>query len=998
MLLRWNSFRKLAPIAAFALAGTVQEDPTDLISCLEAIQTTSTKSYLTASFSPAYETERLVFDRNFDHRPLAIYHPGSEEDAAAAIKCAVTHHVNVAVRSGGHSYEGYGNGGKDGALVINVDQLQSIYFDAQSGIVTVGAGVRLGPLYSYLWENGQYLIAGGTCPSVGISGNALGGGLGMLSRKYGMLSDTVVGLRIVNAAGEILQVDTDTNTDLFWALRGAGSGSFGVVTELKIQAFKAPEKVTTMLIHWPLDKSQQVIQAYGKWGADPNLPEDLFAAMRFEKQIELQINYLGTLDQANAALAPLIADVGEPSDKVVHEGMWMEAAILWGAVPNYEAFKNPNLAGFRYHRGRSLLYRQALTTEEAGIVMKYLTNPPQGSSKVFVILDIWSGKIDRPATPSAFDAHRGVYHSINLSVEWQGQLSDGSTSASECLKWSSNFTKELQEKFPGGVLRVEAYQNYIERDLPNWMYAYFRGGSYRLQTIKAKNLLKIRLDIIDEANFILLILTPTRIVARPAHYPCVQAVPLGLEDCLENIKSRSTSSLVLPSSSLYDKHRVGFNHYFDHKPSAIFHPASEAEAAAAILCAAANDVPVAPRSGGHSYEGYSNGIDGSLVIDLSQFQQFSLDLKTKIATFGAGTRLGHVYTRLWEQGEYLVPAGTCPTVGIGGHGLGGGFGVVARKYGLLTHNIVSMTMIAANGTILTVNKDSHPDLFWALRGAGGGSFGLVTEFRVQAYKVPATVTTALLTYSFDELRPVFTAFATWGKNAPEELVVTMYIDQQKIELEMTYLGSQVQMEAAIKPFIELIGSKPTISNFEEGSWYKAATRWGLRSASTLEAADLGDMVFYHRGRSLFYRQGLSSEELDVIEKYLKRLPGLSRWGYILVDLWGGKIDRPNVPSAFDNHQGVLFSIQTEIFWSSPNAPLPGFTCETCLKWSSDFAKELQDNYSSGPTLEAYQNYIERDLPDAFHAYYGDQLPRLQQVKKSVDPDMVFDFPQAIPLP
>ncbi|KAF9164014.1 hypothetical protein DFQ26_001892 [Actinomortierella ambigua] len=483
MVQRW--LRLLALAAALALLGTIQAAPTDLVSCLSDIKSTSNASYLTTQASASYKTERLVFDRNFDYLPLAIYHPGSEEDAAAAIQCAATYNVAVTPRSGGHSYEGYGNGGKDGSLVMNVDKLQKIEFDPATGIVTVGAGVRLGPLYTYLWENGQYLIAGGTCPSVGISGNALGGGLGMLSRKYGMLSDTVVGLRMIDAKGELWEANYNNNSDLYWALRGAGSGSFGLVTEFKIQAFKAPDKVTTMLIHWPFNMTRKVIEAYGRWGS-PSLSEDLFPAMRFEKQIELQINFLGSLADAEAALAPLIQDAGPPSDKVVHEGTWMEAAILWGAVPNLEAFRNPDLTAYRYHRGRSLLYREPLSSADIDIIIEYLTHPPEHSTKVFVIIDIWRGKIDRPHTPSAFDAHRAVYHSINLSVEWKGDSGNASASAEECLAWSASFMSKLEDVFPGGRPNVEAYQNYIDRDLTNWLEAYYRGGLPRLQALKTK--------------------------------------------------------------------------------------------------------------------------------------------------------------------------------------------------------------------------------------------------------------------------------------------------------------------------------------------------------------------------------------------------------------------------------------------------------------------------------------------------------------------------------
>ncbi|KAG0313601.1 hypothetical protein BG000_005823, partial [Podila horticola] len=223
-----------------------------------------------------------------------------------------------------------------------------------------------------------------------------------------------------------------------------------------------------------------------------------------------------------------------------------------------------------------------------------------------------------------------------------------------------------------------------------------------------------------------------------------ETLPASLIDCLQSIKGNNKSYLSTPLSPTYNKERILYNKIFVHNPSAIFHPASEVDAAAAVVCAVSHNVSIVPRSGGHSFEGYSGGGKGSLVIDLDLFQQFSIDHDTGIATVGGGNRLGSLYTKLWSAGEYLVPAGTCPGVGIGGHALGGGVGVAGRKYGMLSDNIVGMTMIAANGDIWEVNATSRPDLFWALRGAGGGSFGLVTEFRIQAYKAPPTVTTVVV--------------------------------------------------------------------------------------------------------------------------------------------------------------------------------------------------------------------------------------------------------------
>ncbi|KAF9920811.1 hypothetical protein FBU30_009261 [Linnemannia zychae] len=471
-----------------------------------------------------------------------------------------------------------------------------------------------------------------------------------------------------------------------------------------------------------------------------------------------------------------------------------------------------------------------------------------------------------------------------------------------------------------------------------------------------------------------------------------QALSEGLVPCLQNIKSSNKSILITPASVAYDTDRLGYNINFNYKPSALYHPATEADAAAAIQCAVANKVAVAPRSGGHSFEGYGQGgKDGTLVIDLSLFQKFSMDTKTGIATIGAGFRLGPLYSKLWAAGQYLIPAGTCPSVGIGGHALGGGLGMLGRKYGILTDSVVGMKVIDAKGAILKVSAKSNPDLFWALRGAGGGSFGLVTEFQIQAYKAPLQVTTMVYTFPLKSYRAVIDGYGKWGMSIPEEIFGAMSVRNSGIELRLNYLGSKSNAQKVVAPLFKVIGD-PVTTEIKEGSWYQAATRWA--GGGSLENPNLNTHR-YHRGGSLIYRRIMTTTEVDILYKYLSKLPEGASSAYFIIEIWGGKIDRPSSTAAFDNHRGVFYGFDFGIAWkdSSNN---PGVNCVPCLQWSSDFRKELYALY--GGPLEAYQNYIELDLPNSLQAYYGSSLPRLKQIKKQVDPNDTFNFPQSIPLP
>ncbi|KAF9930126.1 hypothetical protein BGZ67_005981 [Mortierella alpina] len=479
----------------------------------------------------------------------------------------------------------------------------------------------------------------------------------------------------------------------------------------------------------------------------------------------------------------------------------------------------------------------------------------------------------------------------------------------------------------------------------------------------------------------------------------VKALPAGMIACLANIRNSANSSLVTSTSPEYHIQRFGFDRNFDYQPIAIYYPASNADVAAAIQCAAAYGVAVAPRSGGHSFEGYSvGGKDGSLVIDLKQFQQFSLNSVSGVATIGAGTRLGPLYSKLWNAGQYLVASGVCPTVGIGGIALGGGVGLASRKYGTTTQTIVRMTLIGVDGNVRNVSASSNPDLFWALRGAGGGSFGVVTEFQIQAYKAPPTVVLMQLIFPLHKYRSVIHAFDTWGRTTTDDIYPGLVLRRDKILVHVCFFGSSAPAQAAIAPFISLSG-EPQQFETNELTWYQAAARVGGKYGGTLEEPDLS-RYRYHRGRSLVYRQPMSFKEMDILCKYLHTVPALKGGveTYVVFEMWGGKIDRPDsYPSAFDSHRGVMYSVQFGVSWNVSDVEL-GSGCLECMQWSTNISREMQAAYSSGPFLEAYQNYMERDLPNAMYAYYGNNLPRLQKIKESVDPHNVFSFPQSIPLP
>ncbi|KAG0339593.1 hypothetical protein BG004_006751 [Podila humilis] len=472
-----------------------------------------------------------------------------------------------------------------------------------------------------------------------------------------------------------------------------------------------------------------------------------------------------------------------------------------------------------------------------------------------------------------------------------------------------------------------------------------------------------------------------------------QALPANMISCLQAIKGQS--QLITPSSSDYGQQSLTLNYIFNYKPQAIFHPSNNKEAAAAVICAAASGVAIAPRSGGHSFEGYSaGGQDGSLIIDLSKFNQLSVNTKTHVATIGAGNRLGPTYAKLWSKGNYLIPAGTCPTVGIAGHALGGGIGMTSRKYGPLSDNIVAMTVIDASGSIKTASVTENQDLYWALRGAGGGSFGLVTEFKIQAYKPPSKVTSMTYDFPLDRYSTILDAYAALG-NATDDFMAEMNVDSSgNIQLQVVYLGNKADAAKVVAPFLKKAG-KPSGKDVREAKWIDAATRFAWLAGGTLANPKAGDSN-YAKGRSLVYRQGLNTKEKDTIYKWMKSPPKGASAAYVIIDLWGGKINKPKNPSSFV-HQDAVLGIEFIIEWGAAGTSPGKKPCAACVTWGRNFYKEMLASYTKGQPISAYQNYIDRELPNSLNAYYGKALPRLKTIKKAVDPNNVFRFPQSIPL-
>ena len=275
---------------------------------------------------------------------------------------------------------------------------------------------------------------------------------------------------------------------------------------------------------------------------------------------------------------------------------------------------------------------------------------------------------------------------------------------------------------------------------------------------------------------------------------------------LEEIKTRIAGEVIAPSSPSYDERRHVFNRAGS--PAVIVRAQGSEDIAAAIRFAREHHLALSVRSGGHGLSGQATN-DGGLVIDLTLLNAVQvLDQERHLVRIGAGARWGDAAKALAPHG-LAVSSGDTNQVGVGGLTLGGGIGWMVRTYGLTIDSLVAAELVTADGRVLRVSADEHPDLFWAIRG-GGGNFGVVTSFDFQAHPIREIVGGSVI-YDPAEAEPVLTAWASAMREAPEELNSTIVLFSgfgpqlpAQIRVLLCYAGDDAnRANEAIQPLLRL---------------------------------------------------------------------------------------------------------------------------------------------------------------------------------------------------
>ena len=454
----------------------------------------------------------------------------------------------------------------------------------------------------------------------------------------------------------------------------------------------------------------------------------------------------------------------------------------------------------------------------------------------------------------------------------------------------------------------------------------------------------------------------------------------------DSLASTLDGSVGIPGSLGYEASPPPFNARFhDVRPEAIVSCATPQDVAATVAFARRHDVDIVARNGGHSFAGHSTG--RGIVVDLSPMR--SVTVSDGLATVGAGARLGEVYSALDEHG-LAIPAGTCPPVGVAGLTLGGGLGILGRRYGVTSDRLVGAEVVLADGRIVTCDEHHDPDLFWALRGAGW-LVGIVTSLVFTPVPAPEATTNAHLVWPFSRAADAIAAWQVWAPDAPDELAVSLKVTAEAggeaaVDVYAAHTGDAAAAESLLTDLVERAGMDPVASSREVLSFPGTRRFWATLGQAERTATDdtiLEPVCLF--AKSEFFRRPLPPEAIGgLLETFgSESASGLARELDFMP--WGGAYNRVAQDATAFVHREERFQLKHAVVLP-PDAGLvdrEAASREVARSWASVHP------WGSG---RVFQNFVDSELAPWSPAYHGPNLDRLLEVKRRYDPEHVFASP------
>jgi FAD/FMN-containing dehydrogenase len=444
------------------------------------------------------------------------------------------------------------------------------------------------------------------------------------------------------------------------------------------------------------------------------------------------------------------------------------------------------------------------------------------------------------------------------------------------------------------------------------------------------------------------------------------------------LEKNVTGRVLRPGDAGFHSSSAPFNKRFTRTvPAGVVAAADVSDVRRAVEWARQTGVPIVPRGGGHSYAGFSAG--SGLVVDLRALSTVTADGSSGLVTAAGGASMAAVHAAV-EPERIAFALGNGASVGIAGLTLGGGSAATSRKFGLTADALVATTLVTADGELLTCDAEHNADLFWACRGGGGGNFGINVSFTYQAFPV-AGAATCLLLWDGQDAPKVFAVLQEVMRQAPEECSIRLGLattgSGTTVSAVGQHLGSAAELRDLLDPVLAV--ARPLREDIADRTF---------REAKDYLAHETSEGAF--AARTNFAVDPLPPEAVAEVLARLDRWPGGSNpdgGGFALFG-WGGAVNKVAPADTAFPHRHANYLISMDTSWADRDGPdaVPAH-----LRWLAGLRESVAPFMAEG----AYVNFIDPDLADWRTAYYGANYPRLVEVKRRVDPEGLFRFPQAV---
>ncbi|MGB0961378.1 MAG: FAD-binding oxidoreductase [Mycobacterium sp.] len=459
----------------------------------------------------------------------------------------------------------------------------------------------------------------------------------------------------------------------------------------------------------------------------------------------------------------------------------------------------------------------------------------------------------------------------------------------------------------------------------------------------------------------------------------------------------------------YGEKRAAWNILTQYRPAGVVQPRSTRDVSTILKIASEYGVEqVSMRSGGHSFEGLSLGGEGgaSLVIDMIEMNNITCDSEQHVLHAEGGALLGDVYMQAWEHGQQMIPMGSCVTVGLGGQVQAGGYGHYSRTFGILSDRVIEFELVTADGEIRTVNENVHADLFYALRGSGTGSFGAITKVSLRTNDSPTAVGNFMVRWALKEfdIPDLLKRIQRKCLDAPLSFNPMVMMWLGVLEVSGTILTDDpVERDKVWVDFLEDL-PQPTATDFRAQTFIESVRDLGLSQTSAPWYHDLTavsregrEHLRYMKIKAGFLPAEMPDSFLDDLGALAVTQPDCG----VRVQILAMDPDRTPDPDTtsikvrnFPWLMGMSVWLEASEYDGEEGATAAGVARRPWLTEAYELFYPLCDGgYIGDDDIEEAGNGR-----DALESYFGNHLPRLQEIKAKYDPRNIFHHPLSIPLP